>query len=926
MSGPRVFEYAKEIGLETLQLMNKLRDWNIPVKNHMAELDEATITLIRSKFEEETKTKSAEGSKKKVAKKKVAAAAPKKEAASPGKKTTTRAAAGGAAKKTTSKKAASTVIRRKASEMAESREAAQEEVEEQPAPMPHEIQIPPADVPVVEEQAADGATAVASPSPQEDAVAVPVTAKRPPGKREVVVEPMQETRGKNIVGRMDLSRAVGPRPAGRPQQGGSYGGRPPQGQAGPGGQRFGYGSGTTVSSGAPRSRNIRTGFMATPAPAFEAPEDRFKKDERKFKPRPAGAVDEGVTKEGEEVPVFSAAEFRKREMIFQPRKKKGLLNRESLKTQITTPKASKRIVKIHDTIQVAEFAKAMGVKAGALITALMKNGMMVTQNDVLDFDTASLMATEFGYEVENVKKSVAEMVQTVAFGELDAELVRRAPIVTVMGHVDHGKTSLLDAIRKTDVAAGEAGGITQHIGAYSVMLEDGHTVTFIDTPGHAAFTAMRARGANVTDIAIIVVAADDGMMPQTAEAINHAKAAGVPIIVAINKMDKPGANPDRIKQQLTEFELVPEEWGGTTIYCPVSALKKTGIKELLEQVILTAEVADLKANPKRSGTGVVIEAKMEKGRGVVATILVKDGTVKQGQAIVAGTTFGRIRAMMDDRGQAAKEAGPSTPVEILGLQQVPAAGDKFNICETEKIAESVAQIHKGEIEKKEVTPNSKMSLEDLFSKVQTGDMKELPIILKTDVSGSSEAIVGMLEKEIKSDKVKVKIVHSAIGGINESDVLLASTSKGIVIGFNVRPDSGALNLAKREGVEIKTYTIIYELMDDLQKALEGLLAPQIVEKVTGHAAVRDTFTVPKVGTIAGCLVQDGKVVRSGLVRVLREGRIIYDGKVGSLKRFKDDAREVAAGFECGIGIENFNDIKVGDTIEAYEKESVAQTL
>lgn len=923
MSGPRVFEYAKEIGLETLQLMNKLRDWNIPVKNHMAELDDATITLIRSKFEEETKTKSAEGSKKKVAKKKAAPASPKKEAAAtPTKKTTTRTAPSGAAKKTTSKKAASTVIRRKASEMAESREAAQEEVET-PAPMPHEIQVPPAEAPVAEESVA---VAADSQVPQEDVV-VPAPVKRPPGKREVLVEPMQETRGKNIVGRMDLSRAVGPRSGGRPPQQGSPGGRY-QGQgAGPGGQRFGYGSGTTVSSGAPRSRNIRTGFMATPAPTFEVPEDRFKKDERKFKPRPpGGAVDEGVTKEGEEVPVFSAAEFRKREMIFQPRKKKGLLNRESLKTQITKPKASKRIVKIHDTTQVAEFAKAMGVKAGALVTALMKNGMMVTQNDILDFDTASLMATEFGYEVENVKKSVAEMVQTVAFGDLGAELVRRAPIVTVMGHVDHGKTSLLDAIRKTDVAAGEAGGITQHIGAYSVMLEDGHTVTFIDTPGHAAFTAMRARGANVTDIAIIVVAADDGMMPQTAEAINHAKAAGVPIIVAINKMDKPGANPDRIKQQLTEFELVPEEWGGSTIYCPVSALKKTGVKELLEQVILTAEVSDLKANPKRSGTGVVIEAKMEKGRGVVATILVKDGTVRQGQAIVAGTAFGRIRAMMDDRGHAVKEAGPSTPVEILGLQEVPAAGDKFNICETEKIAESVAQVHRAETEKKEVTPNSKMSLEDLFSKVQTGDVKELPIILKTDVSGSSEAIVGMLGKEIKSDKVKVKIVHSAIGGINESDVLLASTSKGIVIGFNVRPDSGALNLAKREGVEIKTYTIIYELMDDLQKALEGLLAPQIVEKVMGHAAVRDTFTVPKVGTIAGCLVQDGKVVRSGLVRVLREGRIIYDGKVGSLKRFKDDAREVAAGFECGIGIENFNDIKVGDTIEAYEKESIAQTL
>ncbi len=951
MTGPRVFEFAKEVGLETLALMNKLRDWSIPVKNHMAELDEQTIVLIRQKFEEETsKTKEA---KKKVARKKVADAA-KDEA--PAKTAKPKAAAKSAPKKATSKKATeeastptktasktSSIIRRKASEMAESREAMDAEPE---APevvvqtIPHEIAVPQS-VPEITEVE----TQPTEETPVIPAVAAPIPdgPKRPPGKREVVMAP-EESRGRNIIGRMDLSRAVGPQGArpgprspggftprtGGPGGGGQAGGYAPRSPGGFAPRTPGTGGGFTprTPGGPAGPRNIRTGFIpAGGPPSFPTDEERRRpfdaKHIKKTGPGESGA--EGVSSVEEEAPAFIASEFRKREMIFQPKKKKEFLNREAKKTEITKPKASKRIVRVHDKIQVSEFAKQMGVKSGALMTTLMKSGVTATLNDLIDFDTAVLIAPEFGFEAENIKKSVSELVQAGAFGDIEAERIHRPPIVTVMGHVDHGKTSLLDAIRKANVAKGEAGGITQHIGAYNVKLEDGHSVTFLDTPGHAAFTQMRARGANVTDIAVIVVAADDGLMPQTAEAINHAKAANVPIIVAINKMDKQGVNPDRIKQQLTEFELVPEEWGGTTIYCPVSALQKTGIKELLEQIILLAEVSEYKANPKRSGTGVVIEAKMEKGRGIVATLLVKDGTVKQGQSIVAGKTFGRIKAMINDQGKPVKEAAPSTPVEILGLNEVPSAGDLFDICETDQAAEEVANARRTEMEKKSTQPNSKMSLEDLFSKVQTGDVKELPIVLKADVAGSAEAIVGMLNKEISKD-VKVKIVHTGIGGINESDVLLANTAKGIVIGFNVRPDSGALNLSKREGIEIKTYSIIYELMDDIKKALEGLLTPDVVEKVLGHAEVRNTFTVPKAGTIAGCHVQDGKIVRSANIRLLREGRIVYDGKIGSLKRFKDDAKEVAAGFECGIGIENYNDLKVGDTLEVYEKETIAKTL
>ena len=486
-----------------------------------------------------------------------------------------------------------------------------------------------------------------------------------------------------------------------------------------------------------------------------------------------------------------------------------------------------------------------------------------------------------------------------------------------MGHIDHGKTTLLDTLRKTRVASGEAGGITQHIGAYSVSLGEDKSITFIDTPGHEAFTAMRTRGANVTDIVILVIAADDGMMPQTIEAINHAKAAKIPIIVAVSKMDKPGANIDKIRQEASQFDLVSEEWGGHTIFVPISALKGDGISELLDTVLLVSEMQELKANPKRSGTGIVMEAEIKKGKGNVATVLVQDGSISIGQHIVAGQACGRIRAIMNDRGQNIRSTGPSTPVEVLGLEGSPKAGDRFDICQTEWHANEIIKKRAAMEDAKVVTPHSQMSLEELFSKVKKDHITTLPLVIKTDVSGTGEAIKDLLGK-LSYEEVEVQVIHQAVGGISESDILLASAAKGMVVGFNVRPDMVAQQLAKKESVQIKTYKIIYELMKDIENAVKGLLKPTFEESVIGHLEVRHTFSVSKVGMIAGCFVVDGKINRNSDVRLLREGRVVYEGKVGSLRRFKEDVKEVATGFECGLCIENFNDIKVGDMIEVFE--------
>ena len=577
-------------------------------------------------------------------------------------------------------------------------------------------------------------------------------------------------------------------------------------------------------------------------------------------------------------------------------------------------------VKIPEEITVGELASRMKKTAGEVIKLLMKNGIMAGINQTIDFDTAEYVATEMGCKVE--KEVTVTIEERIIDDHVDAaeDLEGRAPVVVVMGHVDHGKTSTLDAIRQTNVTSGEAGGITQHIGAYTVEL-NGQPITFLDTPGHAAFTSMRARGAMCTDIAILVVAADDGIMPQTVESINHAKAANVPIIVAINKMDKPEANPDRIKQQLTEYELIPEEWGGETIICPISAKTGMGLDNLLEMVLLTAEVQELKANPNRRAKGVVIEARLDKTRGPIATLLVQNGTLNQGDIVIAGTAVGRVRVMTNDKGRTVKTAGPSIPVEITGLAEVPAPGDEFNAVTDERMARELVEQRKQAAKDAAANAMQKVTLDNLFAKMQEGEMKELPLVVKADVQGSAEAVKASLEK-ISNEEVRVKVIHTGVGAINESDILLASTAGAIIIGFNVRPDAGAQASAQRTAVDMRFYRVIYDAIDEIEAAMKGMLAPTFEEAIIGHAEVRMTYKVSAVGTIAGCMVKDGKVTRDAQVRVLRDNIVIHQGEVGSLQRFKDAAKEVTAGYECGMSIAKFNDIKEGDVFECFVMQEV----
>ena len=578
-------------------------------------------------------------------------------------------------------------------------------------------------------------------------------------------------------------------------------------------------------------------------------------------------------------------------------------------------------ITVPDEITVGELATRLKVSSSELIKKLMMMGVMATVNQVIDYDTAYLMADEMGAKVT---KEVVVTIEEKLFDESeDAEdsLKERAPVVCVMGHVDHGKTSLLDAIRHTHVTTGEAGGITQHIGAYSVNIE-GKDITFLDTPGHEAFTAMRLRGAMATDIAIIVVAADDGIMPQTVEAINHAKAAGVDIIVAINKMDKPTANPDQIMQELTKYDLVPEQWGGDVICVPVSAHTRMGLDDLLETILLVAEVKELKANPDRRAKGIVIEAKLDKGKGPVATILVQNGTLRSGDVVIAGTAVGHVRAMTDHKGKTLKLAGPSVPVEITGLDEVPLAGDEFNAVEDEKMARTLAEQRKQKAKEEIFKANAKLNLDDLFSQISEG-VKEINIIVKADVGGSAEAVKASLVK-LSNAEVKVNVIHMGVGGITESDVMLAAASNAIIVGFNVRPDKSALDSAARQNIDIRTHRIIYEIIEEIEAAMKGMLAPTFKEVINGHAEVRQTIRVPSVGTIAGSYIQDGKVTRSSQIRVLRDSIVIFEDKISSLRRFKDDVKEVAAGYECGIGLEKFDDIKEGDILEAFEMQEVSR--
>jgi translation initiation factor IF-2 len=664
---------------------------------------------------------------------------------------------------------------------------------------------------------------------------------------------------------------------------------------------------------APDARRVTT------APGKDSSREIFDSEEEGKK---KGAAKKGRKREISSVDLL---DYGGREMRRGKSKGRDDDRRRGLQAEPEKQKVAKRVIELGDSITVGELAKQMSLKSGEVIAKLLGLGVMATINQAIDKDTAQIVADELGYEVKHVEFNEQDILQDVVEEE-PGNLMPRAPVVTVMGHVDHGKTSLLDRIRSTSVAAKEAGGITQHIGAYRVITEDGRSITFIDTPGHAAFTAMRARGAQVTDIVILVVAADDGVMPQTREAINHAQAAKVPIIVAINKMDKPDANPDKVKTQLAEFGLQPEDWGGDTMFMPVSALKGDGIKELLESLLVLADVKELKANPDRRAKGTIIESRTDRGRGVVATVLVQAGTLKMGDIFISGAEYGRIRTMTDYRGDKLTEAGPSMPVEITGLNGMPESGDDFMVVDSEADAREVSS-NRQELraQKERALASGPISLEEFAKRAGSKAAEELNVILKADVQGSEEAVKQSIEK-LSGEKVKVRVLHSAVGGINESDVQLAVASRAIIVGFNVRGEPRALADAENLGIQIRFYRVIYELLDDVKNAMVGLLEPIREEASLGRAEVRDTFTIPKIGTIAGCYITNGLVRRNANARLLRDNRVIHEGKMSSLRRFKDDAREVQAGFECGIGLESFNDVKVGDVIEVYEFKEIAPTL
>jgi translation initiation factor IF-2 len=716
------------------------------------------------------------------------------------------------------------------------------------------------------------------------------TAVKPSAEAKPASFPEEAPRGARILGRIDLRRTVRVEPAPTPV---------PRRPA----------PGATVSAvvGAEAVRPVRDGEAA--------------KEGEAEKPAKTGRHKKRVVKKQE------VLELREKELRSGriPKKKRALPGKEQKKTEITVPRASKRVVRISEVITVGDLAREMGVKAGEVIKKLMGLGMMATINQVLDADTATLIASEFDHQVENVAFDVESALEVEhQVEEQDTALTPRPPVVTIMGHVDHGKTSLLDAIRSTHVTTQEHGGITQHIGAYHVQV-DGRSVTFLDTPGHEAFTAMRARGAKVTDLVVLVVAADDGVMPQTVEAINHARAAEVPIIVAINKIDRADANLERVKRGLSEYGLVSEDWGGDTVFAPVSAKTQDGIPHLLEMLLLQSDILELKANPSKLARGTIIEAKLDRGRGPVATVLVQEGTLRVGDAFVCGVFHGKVRAMIDDRGHKVDEAPPAFPVEILGLQGVPQAGDSFVAVTDEAKARQVADYRQSKQRESELVKSSKVSLEELYDQIKAGDVRELRVVLKADVQGSVEALTEALSR-LSTDEVKLRVIHGSVGGITESDILLAAASNAIVIGFNVRPESKGAALASKENVDVRLYTIIYEAVADVRAAMEGMLEPTYREQTLGRIEVRQTFNISGAGTIAGCYVSEGKVQRGNLVRLLRDQVVVHEGKLGSLKRFKDDVREVAAGYECGLSIEGFQDIKQGDVVETYEKIPVLRRI
>jgi len=943
MARMRVHELAKELNVNTKELIDRILKLGIPVKNHMSTLTDSSVERIREHFEEATverveKTRVARG----VIRRRRTTTLEEFPAEAPAEAEQVEDAVGAAAEVPASEAPAAVEETGEVSEAVGPPEAPVEDVAVEPdGAVETEIQAKAVtEAPAVEppSEEVEVATPLEAPAPVSEPVTEPVEAEAPKERpaaetseelaEEAPEEVFEETEAAAEGEAAEVPAAVAAEGEEEEEEEEEDASKPKKAKRRRRKKRK-----------EEPARIIRLPDIVPEEPAEEvdipAPIARLKPDEqvsreslrkkRVKEPAAREIADHKVRKPRKEV-VGRENLYTKKELAAQAErgrvKDRRAEGREPQKQAVTVPKAAKRRVKIDEAITVANLAKQMGVKATEVIKKLLLLGLPANINQALDFDTSALVASEFGYEVERAGFEEEEVLQVQQ--DRPEDLRPRPPVVTVMGHVDHGKTSLLDAIRHSNVIAGEAGGITQHIGAYYVQLETGDVV-FLDTPGHEAFTAMRARGAEVTDIVILVVAADDGVMQQTVEAINHSKAAGVPIIVAINKIDKPDANVERVKRELADHGLIPEEWGGDVTMVEISAKKGIGIDDLLEMVLLQAELMELKANPDKPARGHVIEAKLDKGRGPVATVLVQEGTLREGDVYVCGTYSGRVRSMFNDRGQRITVAGPAWPVEVVGLSGVPNAGDDFVVLADEKQAKAVAEHRQVKQREKELTRTTKVTLEKLYEQIKEGQIKEVNVILKTDVQGSLEAIADSLEK-LSTPDVKVNLLHSGTGAISESDVMLASASNAIVIGFNVRSDVKALELAEQESVDIRYYDVIYQILNDIRDAMVGMLEPTFEENVIGRAEVRQTFHVSKVGTIAGCYVVSGKVERNAKVRVVRDGVVVYDGKIASLKRFKDDVKEVKSGFECGLTVDNFNDIKTGDILEAYEMVEIKPTL